>query len=84
MKTSKKRNVQKQEKERHKKVEIRKIERRQRQKQIKEKKKESCADCHDESITFLQGNISQYTRKLYEMKSSLSEGYKIKRGFIVI
>lgn len=51
---------------------------------LKKRKNESCADCHDESITFLQGNISQYTRKLYEMKSSLSEGYKIKRGFIVI
>ena len=60
MKTSKKRNVHKQEKERHKKVEIRKIEQ-QRQKQIKEKKNQSCADCHDESMTFLQGNISHST-----------------------
>ena len=42
----------------------------------RKEKNQSCADFHDESITFLQGNISQYTRKLYEMKSSLSEGTK--------
>ena len=78
MKTSKKDNVHKQEKERHKKVEINKLN--NNNKKLKKRKNQSCADFHDESITFLQGNISQYTRKLYEMKSSLSEGYKIERG----
>ena len=67
-----------QEKERHKKVEINKLN--NNNKKLKKRKNQSCADFHDESITFLQGNISQYTRKLYEMKSSLSEGYKIERG----
>ena len=47
---------------------------------LKKRKNQSCADFHDESITFLQGIVPQYTRKLYEMKSSLSEGYKIERG----
>ena len=46
VKTSKKDNVHKQEKERHEKVEIRKIEQ-QQQKQIKEKNNQSCAVCHD-------------------------------------
>ena len=34
---------------------------------LKKRKNQSCADFHDESITFLQRNISQNTRKLYEM-----------------
>lgn len=42
----------------------------------KKRKNQPYVDFHDQSITFLQGNISQYTRKLYEMKSSLSEGTK--------
>lgn len=65
VKTSKKDNVHKQEKERHKKVEINKLN--NNNKKLKKRKNQSCA-LHDESITFLQGNISQYTRKLYEMK----------------
>lgn len=71
--------MHKQENERHKKEEIRKLNNNNKNK-LKKRKNQSCADFHDESITFLQGNISQYTRKLYEMKSSLSEGYKIERG----
>ena len=61
VKRSKKDNVHKQEKERHKKVEINKLN--NNNKKLKKRKNQSCA-LHDESITFLQGNISQYTRKL--------------------